>query len=334
MSSDWRQQERDLAGVGRELCRVVLRAWARPLLTVCIACATAVAGAVYVTMPRPVPVQAVVRVTEGTLSSGREMLSRKDLEHYIADVALSSTNLGAVVDEHRLYPRARSADEAADELRRDLRIEVFHNYFEVDRGEAGGSRSARARITFRHLDPDVAEAVATDLARLVVEVGARRGRAQVERVLAEAEVALEAAAAALGADERALFEQMSLRGRGSPGDLARPEAGVVRTGGPLSAQRELLRQIGQARTDAELRTSDGELMFGVRFESAGIRRPPPVVAPRQRFVVLALALFALTLPLCAMGVGAFDPTVRNLEDLRRVGVEAVGQLSEQWRFKP
>jgi hypothetical protein len=41
---------------------------------------------------------------------------------------------------------------------------------------------------------------------------------------------------------------------------------------------------------------------------------------------VALAVFLLALPLVALVVGAFDPFIGSLEDIRRLGVPALGRL--------
>jgi hypothetical protein len=59
-----------------------------------------------------------------------------------------------------------------------------------------------------------------------------------------------------------------------------------------------------------------------RVPARGLTRP-------MKLLMLGWAVLLLLLPLCAIAVGAFDRRVRNLDDVRRLGLLPLGHLSGQ-----
>jgi hypothetical protein len=90
------------------------------------------------------------------------------------------------------------------------------------------------------------------------------------------------------------------------------------------AQRRVER-FAAAKDTAERRQRSEKTRPGINFFIAeqGVREPWPKL---PTVLGVALVVFLLALPLAALVVGAFDPFIASVEDVRRLGVPALGRL--------
>src|SRR5690606_19337776 len=101
----------------------------------------------------PVESRILIRVTESALMKQDSALTG-DLAEYLRDAAFTNRNLAEVAKRHDLYPiaRARGEQYAIDNLRWDLSVDVYRNYFLQRRGYSQELRTARISVRYKHRD--------------------------------------------------------------------------------------------------------------------------------------------------------------------------------------
>lgn len=334
MATDWFEDEDHLLSWRRELDRLKRRARARLFRTLTLA-ALATAAVVYVAARR-VPLaesRILIRVTEGTVLREDSPTSTRDLGQFLNDSALSNHNLTKLIEERGLYPfeRARGEQFALEELRSHITLEVYRNQFIEARGFNADVRTARVSIRFRHSDPAVSFAVASDLAQLVISSESRR-RANTSRDVVElVQVALDQAGARINEREAQLAaRRMALadaRRARKKEEQAAISIEISRLEEDLKDQVKLLSTLRKNKARADLRLALDSSRMNMQYEIVDERPPPPPDAGKPiRLAMVALASFLILLPLCAVGVGAFDSRLHDLEDVQRLGFEVVGHV--------
>jgi hypothetical protein len=314
--TEWASREPRAREVITAIGAALRRGWARMPLTLALAIVVAMGVGANAARDVAQPARVVVRISE-TAVSGSGVLGRADLRNWLMDAALSSQRLLTVIDAWQLYPgpRSRGPDQAVEALRDDMQLEVFANYFLVDRATTNQLRSARVAIGYTAADPEVAVGVALALAETMVafEHQLRREASQAE--LAVAERGIERARALLDAREGELAAATQVL-QTRTGDRASAQVAVLRLAEATRAGKALYDAMATQRAQLALRTGAAEGQLAQRFDIAGVERPrtPRMSAP-QRAMFAGAAALVIALPLCAIAVGAFDNRIRCARDL-------------------
>ncbi|MSP62766.1 MAG: hypothetical protein EXR72_21030 [Myxococcales bacterium] len=337
---DWLVDEPGLAWIGQELARLLRRAASRPVLTIGLALLCAMG----VTYKRSRKVRffasrVVFRVTESDLDVSTAPRPAKYLRSYVGQVAFSSPRLLGLIRERGLYPRdiARDPMLAVESMRDDVAIDVWRNYF-LEVGDPG--RSAHIGLTYQSDDPDRSYEVVGALGRLLIETQ-QTGRLESARASADfAAMAREQASTDLYQRRSELVSRvLEARKRATPA-LAMEIAGLRHS---LEALEVQLQKRDSDKEALDMRVVMERKQMGMMFEMVDPGRPAPPLPSRPR-ELLAVALITLlaVLPLCGIAVGAFDSRIRGIEDVRRLGLSAIGHvpdfpgihrgtLEERWR---
>ena len=332
---DWYEDEGALHSWRRELVRLKRRARARLPLTLTVTLLATAAAVVFVARRTP-PVEArvLIRVTESSLMKQDSALTG-DLAEYLRDAAFTSKNLEKIVERRGLYPlsRARGMQYAVEKLRWDLTVEVYRNYFLERRGFEQPLRTARISVRFQHKDRETAMAVARDLAQLVIDSESKRREHASGDLAGLVRMAQDNLAAAVDrthtemAERQAALELAQKAKDEEAAAVARVD--LMRLAATLKSQEAELRSAREARRTADLQHALDARGLGIVFEVVDERAPAPPPDPRDqviRLAMLGLACFLLLLPLCAIGVGAFDQRLHDREDVQRLGLTVVGHV--------
>lgn len=331
IDQDWAEVEREYPGAWRELQRLGrrarIRAWLTLLLTVLIT-AGVVGYAAH--KPRSYGSRIVFRVSEGELSDDSARRSNGKLRELVADVVFNNKRLIEVIKAHHLYPSIMARDEtlALELMRDDIEVEVWRNYLALPRTDDDPERSARLAVTFHGRDKHQVFDTVTHLGRLILEHERTSRVAQAELRLHLADGAADAARELVARRKRELTELELERQRTR--DPARALQVVI-------AERDLEKALARAeimvdKTDAArerayLRVQLEKNALGMRFELIDAGRVAPEGMSRRLLLsILGVVVFLVALPLCAIAVGAWDDRIYDLEDVRRLGLGAVGAV--------
>ena len=334
-ATDWLEVEATAGALRTELRRLKRRAKQRKLLVIMLALVGA--GAVLFKMSRRVPLyqaSVVIRATEGVLVKEESPLATQGLANYLYGVALSTERLLPIIEEHNLYPsRATFGDlYAVDELRNFLDIEIGSNFFAKERDEGDPQRSVGITLHFSNFDPQLAFDVAQDLSVALMEAEGERRRASAEKLsaIADSTVRLVKERLAKQSAELASADAI-LRGAATASrvTLAVAQARVTK--------KRLLQDIKQ--TSLLLETTTAQQSYtnlaraaeganqALQFEIIDVRRP--LIVPATSWVIYAiigLFVFLCLLPLCAIGLAAWDSKLHHIDDVMRLGMPVVGHL--------
>lgn len=330
MSASWIDQEPGWAGAKRELRRLARRAWRRRKLTVLLT--VLLTGLIVLLEARKLPkyeANVVLRVTEGDFDPASAPPTSAQLKDYLADIAFSRGRLVEIMEEHGLYPSERSIDLnfATDTMRDDIEVEVVRNYFSRERFPEDPPRSARVAIGYHGRTPEEAIEVARHLGRLVAQVETQ-SRKRASEVAAQAASHRDKVLREHLLRARQQQTEMLLQAANEPAPVAallyEKIRGLARSIDMLESEAT---QAARQETLFDLREAVEEKNMGIRFELVDPGRAPRVSMTRStQLVLLALVVFVLALPVCAIGVGAYDPRVYGGEDLLRLGIEPLGRI--------
>jgi hypothetical protein len=334
--SDWYDAERDLHSWRRELLRLKRRARARlPLTLVSSLVVTAAAVWFISTRHPPAESRVLIRVTESQLLRQDSPLTTGDLSAYLYDAAFTNQNLMSIIEKHDLYPlaRARGDSVAIETMKVFTDIEVYRNYFLLARAYNDPVRSVRVAIKYQHPDPETSIEVARDLAQLVIDTESHRRSGESGSLAELAGAALDRANQSLErrkldlADrQRALAEA---RRKGEDDKVAALQVEIQRLGKEINASTQAVRHARESKRRADLQHAMDQGGVGLLFQIVDERPPPPPPDRRAvaiRTAMLFLACFLLVLPLCAVGIGAFDQRLHDREDVQRLGLAVVGHV--------
>lgn len=331
---DWMKAERHRLSLVRELQRLKRRAKSRPIGF--ILCTVLLAGAIVGMRARKQPLfkaRVIMRATEGALSDESSPLPRRELRNYINALAFTRANLLKVIKDLDLYPRRkkRGEDWAIKQLRTNLHVEVYTNYFANDRGYATSQRSARIGVVFRDLDPDRAVRVARRLAEIVAESESERRREQAVGALEEAQRATDRARKSLLARQtevtQAIMDRNQARKEHDEGRVAQLTAALQRLEHQLKTESDRVTRAETAVGTLQLRMAAERKQMGLSFEIVDERLPEkPTGKAWVLLTALGVVSFLVLLPLCAIGVAAFDSRVHEAEDVERLGLDVVGHV--------
>jgi hypothetical protein len=325
--TSWIDAEPSSADDRRETWRLFARGWARPALTLLLALTMA---AVVVGMrARKVDkfaARVVLRVTEGDLDFETAPPPNAQLRGYIYNAVFSTPRLLEVIRARHLYAGAFAVDpdRAVELMRDDIKIEVWRNYFISPRAPDDPPRSARLSISYTANDPELAYAVVQDLKAMLIADEALKRATVADRAMADVELALGSLRTQLEA-ARALQAALALELQRAPKTpLALRLADLHQSIVGLEEQQHTY-ELRSAALERRSRIEHNRM--GLVFQIVDDGRVPPMGLRRPvKLAVLGGAVFFLVLPLCAIAIGAFDTRVRNLDDVRRLGLQPLGHL--------
>ena len=334
--SDWFEAEADLHSWRRELLRLKRRARARlPITLLCSAAVTAAAVWFVASRNPPAESRVLIRVTESQLLRQDSPLTSGDLSAYLYDAAFTNQNLLKIIEKHDLYPlaRARGDSVAVDTMKVFTDIEVYRNYFLVARAYNDPVRSVRVAIKYQHPDPATSIKVARDLAQLVIDTESSRRSGESGSLADLAGAALDRATHAqerrrleLADRQRALADAKT---RHDEEAVASLKVEMQRLGREINANTQPIHHARESKRRADLQFAMDQRGVGLLFQIVDERPPPPPPDPRAvgiRLAMLALICFLFVLPLCAVGIGAFDQRLHDREDVQRLGLPVVGHV--------
>ncbi len=332
--SEWMAAERDRMSVVRELQRLKRRAKARPIGF--LMWTVLLAGAVVFMRARKDPLfkaRVIMRVTEGTLNQDQSPLPRRELRDYVTSLAFTRAHLLQVIQELDLYPtRAiRGDDWAIEQLRANLGVDVYRNYFANERGYATSQRSARIGVVFRGKDPDRTVRVARRMAELIAESENQQRRELATNAVNETQRTLARARQSLLARQvlvtQTVIARSEARHANDTARAAQLTAELDRLEHQLKAESDRVSKTESALTTMKLRLAMEGQQMGLSFEIVDERLPEKRDdRPWIMLTALGVIAFLVLLPLCAIGVAAFDSRVHEAEDVERLRMAVVGHV--------
>jgi hypothetical protein len=296
------------------------------------------AGATFVFARKPTMYTArvILRISEGALSQYRgAVLPQNELKSYIYNFALSDPSLMEhIIEKHKLFQEELElfgADGAIEELRDGLAIDVYHNFFHFDKNNESTPRSLRLGIVYEHKDAEFAYKMALLLSDLVVAVESNKRLQEVQFAANNAHEVLAATEKEQAEREAEISSLMTDLAEGElVGDGVRAAVARVKIAGLAKIQLREAQFLTNLRREVEqidLGRRAEENNMGLVFELAGqvrpVQKPPP--GPFMLGLV-ALVCFCIFVPVCAIGLGTIDSRIHELEDVRRLGMPALGHI--------
>jgi hypothetical protein len=331
----WLDQEESLVALGlRQVRRLLARSRCRPVATVCLAAVIGlVMFAAQARRPKLYEAEVGLLITEGAFEADGRPRPGGELRAFIADVAFADARLDNLIAKRDLVQRLGASDREAARARMRKMIEVhtWQDYFEGYRQRADPPRTARVTIGFSAPDPALALAVARDLGELVAETQTAR---ETQRAMAQIDGLRSAvdSAASESARQRDLLEQAERAAGELPdlGSLLR----VNQLARGLESAEKASRSVAAQLLEAQLHLRTAQ-QIGTRVQVVDPGIPPwHTPTKSERLVRQAALALILSLPLAVILVGAFDPTIRDEQDLRRAGLRLLGRVPSDQRRLP
>ena len=331
----WLDQEESLVALGlRQVRRLLARSRCRPVATVCLAAVIGlVMFAAQARRPKLYEAEVGLLITEGAFEADGRPRPGGELRAFIADVAFADARLDNLIAKRDLVQRLGASDREAARARMRKMIEVhtWQDYFEGYRQRADPPRTARVTIGFSAPDPALALAVARDLGELVAETQTAR---ETQRAMAQIDGLRSAvdSAASESARQRDLLEQAERAAGELPdlGSLLR----VKQLARGLESAEKASRSVAAQLLEAQLHLRTAQ-QIGTRVQVVDPGIPPwHTPTKSERLVRQAALALILSLPLAVILVGAFDPTIRDEQDLRRTGLRLLGRVPGRQRRLP
>jgi hypothetical protein len=325
MAASWTESEPGYFVLRGEVSRLGARARGRKGVVLVLSLgAAAVAALMTLQSPRNYEAQRSIRVTEVVeFRMPRSNWTDLELRSFVTDVAFTNMVLRAVYDRYfKDKDPSGNAQRGVERLRDSLDVTVARNRITAQM-EEGKPTPKSAYVVLRFSDPaaETAEGVLAMLVKPIIEISSSRRRKEAADDIQRATYALEESRKYLAAlNQRA----MALASRPLRGTDISPVRLLELTDSIADTQRQVAR-LEQDKADAERRARTEKARPGINFAVASedLKEPLPLVPLLS--VVTALAFF-LSLPISVLVVGAFDPFLQNLEDIRRLGIPALGRL--------
>jgi hypothetical protein len=249
----------------------------------------------------------VLRVVEGEHRATGTPPLKRQLGEYVRQAIFTSEPLLAVMRRHGLYARLmqKSPRSALEAFKEDIAIDVYQNYFVEDRAQGRSPRSARLMVSFHAKDPYLALAVTRDLGKLIVEHELRARREQALAAATNAELARDTLVAALQQRTREAFSKQTAISQSQPPD-PREQVQLVSLLGSLGSLEHQVEAAERRAATLDLNAAYERRGIGLYFEVVE-EGALPARAGRLALLILAGgATIAFSLPLIAIGVGAFS----------------------------
>ncbi len=326
----WDADERASGGVLDELRRLLLRAAARPWLTLALTLlATATVVGYRARKQQVFESRIAFRVVEGDVDPATGPSPNGRLREYVADICFSTSRLLSVIRARGLYPGLTKRDPslAVEEMRDDLNIEVWRNYF-IEGAAGPDGREARVAISYQGHDPRQVYDVVRDLGALVTEAEATSRQDEADSALIAADDEVADAKAVLEKAQAALVAKQFLRA--SAKSTAETAQLLVQAIDLEQGMPKLERQLEAAqkrRTRIYMRSQIERKQLGLRFELTDQGRVASAGVSRHKLLAfVAVAMFFFSLPLAMIAVGAFDDRIYRTVDVQRLGLRALGAM--------
>lgn len=326
----WDAEESAGGGVLDELRRLLLRAAARPWLT--LALTLLATGAVVAYRARKQQVyesRIAFRVVEGDVDAGSSPSTNGRLREYVADVCFSTSRLLSVIRARGLYPGLTKRDPslAVEEMRDDLNIEVWRNYF-IEGAAGPEGREARVAISYQGRDPRQVYDVVRDLGHLVTEAEATSRRDEADSALMAADDEVADAKAILEKAQSDLVAKQFLRVRAqTPAQAAQLLVQSIDLEQGMPKLERQLEAAQKRRNRVYMRAQLERKQLGLRFEQTDPGRVAAAGISRKKLLAfVAVAMFFFSLPLAMIAVGAFDDRIYRTIDVQRLGLRALGGM--------
>ena len=313
-----------------EIVRLLRRAAPRrAVILLCAVLAAVGFVAKRILVPQPRVAKISFRLIEADLDLTAALHPRKSYLDYLWGVHLSSPHLLEVIKAYDLYPDTYARDPrlAVEALRDDLDVKVWRNYFiEEHYDNDDEARSVRFSVEWKSKDPRVLEVVQA-LGRTIVAAQTEERR-QVFR-LGQQEVldATDLAAERLAVLRRAISERKIALARGEA--KLRPQLRVELS--DLRAEEKLqqkrMEEMDSGKSRFEITAALEHQRSGLRFEMVD---PGYVVAGSDGPVSMALTAVFIFIGagfLSALLLGAFETTIRQAEDVRRLGIPVLASIA-------
>jgi hypothetical protein len=332
---NWLEQEESLIALRhQQVRRLLARSRCRPVATACLAAVIGlVIFAAQARRPKLYEAEVGLLITEGAFETDGRPRPPGELRAFIADVAFADARLDNLIAKRDLVQRLGASDRAAAlaRMRKLINVRTWHDYFEGYRQRADPPRTARVTIGFSAPDPALALAVARDLGELVAETQTAR---ETQRAMAQIDGLRSAvdSAASESARQRDLLEQAERAAGELPdlGSLLR----VKQLARGLESAEKASRSVAAQLLEAQLHLRTVQ-QIGTRVQVVDPGIPPwHTPAKSERLVQQAVLALILSLPLAVILVGAFDPTIRDEQDLRRAGLRLLGRVPSDQRRLP
>jgi uncharacterized protein involved in exopolysaccharide biosynthesis len=321
----WIDSEPGYFALRHELGRLVHRARRRRnKVLLASAAITALAVIFTLRLPRKYDAQITVRVTEIVdFHLPRSVWTDRELRSFVTQVAFTNQVLGEMYEKHLAdIAPAPTVIRGIERLREDIEVYAARNRVAVELEGTTGPRSAHVILRYSANREDRALAVLKGLVAPIIESSAKRRRLEAEQEASRVALSLENAQALLEQTRKQAIERAGrlMAGAGSLSPVALMELDSALKSAHLRVARY------QQEMDDALRRKQAEkrksgLDFDVIEES--VKRPLPL-APLV--LVVAILSFLLALPIAAIVTGAASSTIDSLEDVRKLGIPALGQL--------
>jgi hypothetical protein len=264
----------------------------------------------------------ILRMSEDQKAPLRLSWTDRALRGYVNEVALSQTELLALIDRHHMFRGPDKFDPilAVETLRERIDVEVVQNHAIALVARDNRPRSAHVRISYQDGDPARAVVIARELGELVVAIGRRQQRELAEAAMKQAQAEAQAAHAAL---DRLRIQATSsplapLRARSSRDIPGMGDAFRVAQGRLDRAEESVVQAEQRLRGESDQEALNVELVDTV---------PSPAPWPvAKKLAVVAAVASLICFPLAALMVGAWDRRIYAVEDLRHLGVRSLGHL--------
>jgi hypothetical protein len=336
-TGDWIHSEPPLAD-RREWRRLVRRAAARGRITIGVTVVLTLAMVGWRARKAPsFSSRVVLRVTEGPVEANAAPPTNRALRAYLNDVALSGERLQPILSAHHLYHDKVQRDPAGavEDLREDLALEVWRNYF-IEGRRPGEQQSARIGVTYASKDPELALMVAREVAGLIVRAEQSSRIEQAETAQREGAISLASARAELQARQELAAR---LRMRLERTSEAHGSVELARMDDELQHLDEQLTARIKRQTELDLQVDLERSELGLEFVvvDPGRVAPPPPSRPRA-LALFGLVWFCLLLVPVGVAVGAFARRVTEADDVRGLGLEVLGEVAaydgdQQWTLE-
>ena len=330
----WLSEEKPLAILAwQQTWRIVDRARRRPWVTLSLS--LVLAGLLLgfqVRRPKAFHAQVGLLITEGIWAADGSPRPRGELRGMIEDAILVTARLEKLVEKHDLVDKlgAPSKTLAVAAVRNRTDIDVWQDYLGSYRESPDTPRSARVTIGFWGPDPATALTVARALGEIVAEAQTARDSGAVAANI-EGLRAIAQGAAARAADRHEQLERETADAQRRP--EAKWDPALLPSARAVKAADAEARSAAAALFDAQLQNrklhNAGRL---VQIVDPGV--PMWQTLPlRQRLIRQAALSCVVALLASIVLVGGLDPTVRDGQDLRRTGLELLGNVPA-WHARP